>query len=102
MDFFVMTRRERRGTIVVLLLIAMILISTVAVRSCRSQVPSEIQQADMVQFESSIDSARNQVTKTAPAKKSHATKRKSQKKKPSPRPSKPASRPQRMDPVPQF
>ena len=101
-DFFIMTRNERRGTIVVLALIALILLSTLAVRSCRAEAPVGLVDSAMVQFESDIDSAHIYVKEPASANKSRATKRKSKKKKPSSRPSKPTPAPRRMDPVPQF
>lgn len=100
-EFFVMTRRERRGTIVVLLLISLLLISIVTVRSCKTEVPVEAQEAAMVQFEKEIDSVR--MTENVNSKKPRAIRHKAKKKKkPSPGPAKSSPAPRRMDPVPQF
>lgn len=101
-DFFVMTRNERRGTIVVLVLIALLLAGSVAVRSCRSSVPViESQSNDLERFDAETDTV---LLPSEPRQsKSHrdgshrSSHRQSGKKS---KPSNPASRP--MDPVPQF
>ena len=101
-DFFDMTRQERRGTIVLLALIALILLSTVFVRSCKADAPTGMVDTALVRFETEIDSARYHVREPSPTKKPHVNKHKSKKPKPSPHRSKPAPEPRRMDPVPRF
>lgn len=108
-DFFTMTRNERRGTIVVLVLIALLLAGSVIMRSCHRDVPVvEAQSADLERFDAETDTA--QAPAAAPYPKasrrdsSHRSPHHRHGKKPKsggrPKPAKPA--PQRMDPVPQF
>ena len=102
-NFFAMTRRERRGTIVVLAVIAMLTVATLAQRSCRDDVPRQAaQQAELLEFEQLADSARLTVqpskSKRGPkdrhAKRARKAKGDKHKKSPvAPRP---------VDPVPQF
>lgn len=101
-DFWIMTRRERQGTIVVLAVIALLLVITVAVRSCRDDVPIEAQSTQLIEFEAEIDSLK--VTEDKKPHKVHRDKAKSKnkKKKKHSRPSSPAPRPRPVDPVPQF
>jgi len=100
-DFFDMTRHERRGTIVLLVIIAVILLSTLAVRSCKTDVPTDAHEAALIQFESEIDSARVDDTTAVPQRPRHA-KRKVRKKKQPTRSSGTSPQPRRVDPVPSF
>lgn len=97
-----MTRRERRGTVVVLLLIALLLVGSLSTRSCRSGEEYRLNDAEIQQFEESLDSAVVIESKHAKKRKSDTTKRKRRHRGPSHKKSKPAAEPQRMDPVPQF
>lgn len=99
-----MSRRERRGAIVVMALIALLLVLTVAVRSCSGRMPEEVVSADLPQFEAQVDSAmshENDKTSSTVAKKKSSSKRKKPRphadKKPKPSP---GTRP--LNPVPQF
>ena len=102
-DFWVMTRRERRGAIVVLAAIALLLAITVMSRSCHTDQPIQIQGTALSDFEAEADSS---TVSTEKAHKAH--KRVHEKKKHHRRPaSKPkrtpaAPQPRRIDPVPQF
>ena len=103
-DFFEMTRHERRGAIVVLVTIALLLAATCFTRCHRrADVP---QQADVIrQFEAELDSSTMDVSKPLPEKaaspegKHHKASPKRSKPAHSPKPS-PSSRP--MEPVPQI
>jgi len=101
-----MTRSERRGTIVVLVLIALMLAGTVAVRSCRTVEPAVLEQqaVEMEHFDAETDS----VPMPAVKRQQHSSRdssrrslrpRRTRKNKP-PKLARPAPRP--MDPVPQF
>ena len=97
-DFFEMKRHERRGAIVVLALIALLLAATCVVR-CSSESSRPVPAVDIRQFEAEADSATvidakpSSKKKTAPkTKRRHA----------SPKHSKPAPAPRRLDPVPQI
>lgn len=102
-DFWQMTRRERRGTIVLLAFIALLLAATATVRSCSTEEALPVgqmhrfeQQADTVTVDMGArDSATRKQHKTS------AVKRKP-KSKPKPKKHKPAAEPRRVDPVPQF
>jgi hypothetical protein len=102
-DFWQMTRRERRGTIVLLAFIALLLVATATVRSCRTDEAPSVGQ--MYRFEKQADSvtvdmgARDSATRKQ--HKTSAVKRKP-KSKPKPKKYKPAAEPRRVDPVPQF
>lgn len=102
-DFWVMTRRERRGTIVVLAVIALLLALTVMVRSCHADEPIQFQETELSVFEAEADSS---VLSTPQNNNTH--KRVSEKKKRHRRPvSKPkrtpsTPQPRRIEPVPQF
>ena len=105
-DFFTMTRNERRGTIAVLVLIALLLAGSVAVRSCRQDVPIvETQSGDLERFDNETDTlsfpaARFPRTSSDSSRRSQHRHGKKHKSNDKPKPSKPA--PRRMDPVPQF
>ena len=102
-EFFEMTRHERRGSIIVLALIALLLAATVAVRSCRHSAEQVQDEAVIRQFENEADTA----ILFAPHKKTlpkptFNDQRKSKSKKRS-RPAAPKpSHERRLDPVPQI
>ncbi len=95
-DLFEMTRRERRGTIVVLALIAVLLAATVAVRSCRP--------AQQIYFPTEELMITDTTTTPVPDKSGRPAKHAKTKKHypKSPKKSKPSPEPRRLDPVPQF
>lgn len=102
-DFFAMTRRERRGTIVVLAVIAVLIAATLVLRNCRGEVPEQAaRQTELLEFEHQADTT--QLVAPSSKHKRHAGKKDKR-----PRKSKggkqhkksPAS-PRRVDPVPQF
>lgn len=102
-EYFEMSRHERRGAIMVLILIALLLVATFAVRSCRQSASPVQDEALIRQFETEADTT----TLMAPHKKSFPkpspnTPRKSHpKKKRHPvGPKRPPA--PRLDPVPQF
>lgn len=99
--FFKMTRRERRGTIVLLVLLALVMAGTLANRSCRDAVPEDVKTAEMLMFESEIDSSKVTVPKSQKKKRSPNKKSKKRRTPPSssPKPNKP---PRPIDPVPRF
>lgn len=104
-DFWTMTRRERQGTIIVLAVIALLLVSTMAVRSCNhSQEVVGVQSARVLEFEADVDSMN--VTVEKKAQRAHGKKAKPKstprKKKDKSRPSAPSPQPRPLDPVPQF
>ena len=98
-----MTRRERRGAIVVLVFIAVLLAATAAVRSCRTGEVTPVER--LQRFEQQIDSSSidTEDHKSAPEKKRKApTERRKPKSKPKPVKQKPKREPLPMEPVPQF
>lgn len=103
-DFWSMTRRERQGTVIVLAVIALILVSTMAVRSCSWQESDEVQAVQVQEFEADVDSTVVTVEKKARRTRDEKTKRKPKprKKKDTDRRSAPSSQPRPLDPVPQF
>lgn len=102
-DFLTMTRRERRGFIVVLVLIALLLAGTAIVRSCRGHEMVGVVQAEVEQFEAEADSAAtatvtpSRETRKTPAEAPRRSSRRKADKK-----SKPSPAPRPIDPVPQF
>ena len=98
-ELFQMSRRERRGTIVILALIAVLLAGTLAVRSCGTHRPGLVQEGVIEQFEADADSVTLSVDK-ADKKQSH--RKKGRKRRPSPQKPRPDKTPRRLDPVPQF
>ena len=101
-DLFDMTRQERRGTILLLALIAVVLVGTLCVRSCYAH-GDEFQYSSAVQeFEADIDSSH--VTVSAPATHKAKEKKRSAKKqhKKEPDSKRHDHSPRRLDPVPQF
>ncbi len=101
-DFISMTRRERRGTVAVLLLIVLLLVGSVLTRSCRPDEEYRLNDVEIQQFEESIDSAVVIESKHAKKRKNDTTKHKRRHRRTSHKKSKPAAEPRRMDPVPQF
>ena len=100
--FFDMTRHERRGTIAVLALIALLLIATLAVRSCRPETPVTVQAEAVQQFDAATDTVQPPVRGHAKRDKQAAKPHSPKKKKHDNRPRKPAPAPRPVDPVPQF
>ncbi len=94
-----MTRRERRGTIVLLALIAVLLLVTALVRLRKGTTPApSATRAAVEAFEAEADSAIITVDKPLRHK---GEKKKSSKRRAENKP-KPADKPRRLDPVPQF
>lgn len=99
-DFTTMTKRERRGMIAVMVLIALLLACTAGLRYCVHDVDYQVQNDEIQQFEESIDTTTMIVTGSGKKPKHGHSKRKRQARKPA-KP-KPAPSPRRIDPVPQF
>ncbi len=97
-DFFEMTRHERRGAIVILAIIALLLAVT-CVSRCHRPTYIMHETEEVMQFEAEVDSSTVEVAKPSP--KQRKGKRRKSAAKPS-KPPKPAPSPRRMDPVPQF
>lgn len=100
-----MTRNERRGTIVLLVIIALLLVGCVVARSCSSHDTIAVDAVEMEDFKVEADSA----IKTMQTRQHSATQRtrhergKSPSRKKRPHREKKQSPPERrMDPVPQF
>ena len=99
---YAMTRRERQGTIVLLLIIAVLIACSHFARTHRSVSPvgEDTTVVDVRTFEAAADSVTFTVDKVKPVKpsgKRQSSKRRAAKKgKPSPPPQR------RLDPVPQF
>ena len=98
---FQMSRRERRGTIVILAAIAVLLVGAQVYRSCVKDTIAPIPATEINQFEAKADSAALTVGRAKKDAKKHHPKRSGQRRKSpkGPRPEKPA---RRLDPVPQF
>ena len=99
-DFFSMTRRERQGAIVLLLLIALLLGVSLAVKTCGNKEAIPVQTVEIEKFESEIDSIAIPGVKPTPAHKRPSSHKKRKPRKP--KPTKPAPAPRPVDPVPQF
>ena len=102
-----MTRRERRGTIVLLVAIALMLVVAFAARCHREAMPDDVNVAEISRFEAEVDSAR--VKDLKPSHPSHSSDSAKTAKKHSRRSSakpkskpKPAREPRPIDPVPSF
>ena len=99
-ELFVMTRRERRGTIVLLMLMAVIIMLSTIIGHRHENMPQNQTAAQLESFEQQTDTTVLTVEKVKlhkPGKKRHGSKRQSGKKeKPTP------DKPRRLDPVPQF
>ncbi len=99
-DLMEMNKRQRRGAIVVLAVIALLLVATVAVRSCRATVPHEVVNVDLQQFEAQADSSASPAD-VRPVKKATPTTRKPRRSR-HPKPPRPSREPRPVEPVPQF
>lgn len=99
-DFFSMTRRERQGAIVLLLLIALLLGVSLALKNCGNKETIPVQTVEIEKFESEIDSIVIPGVKPSPAHKRPSSHKKRKPRKP--KPTKPAPAPRPVDPVPQF
>ena len=95
-----MNRRQRRGAIVVLAVIALLLLATVAVRSCGTETPREAANVDLPLFEAQADSAMRPAA-ARPAKRPHSPKHKPSRPRQDKR-KRPLREPRPVDPVPQF
>ncbi len=95
-DLFEMTRRERRGTIVLMALIALVLAVTAFFRYCSPSSRVDVAQPGIEQFEQQIDS----VKPSTPAHKSPVSTRKRHN--PSRKEKRKPSGQRRLEPVPQI
>ena len=101
-ELFQMSRQERRGTIVVLALIAVLLVGTLVIRSCGEDRSEDFVESDEIeQFEVATDTVTVTVEKNIKKKKRQYTKRTKQRRS-APKKSRPKDEPRRLDPVPQF
>lgn len=101
-ELFQMSRQERRGTIVVLALIAVLLVGTLVVRSCgKDRSGYFVEQDEIEQFEAATDSVTVTVDKPLKKKNQQHAKRTKQRRS-APKKSRPKDEPRRLDPVPQF
>ena len=96
-----MSRRERRGTIVILAAVAVLLVGAQVYRSCVKDTITPIPATGINQFETETDTTTLTVGYAKKDAKKHHPKRSSSRRKSpkGPRPEKPA---RRLDPVPQF
>lgn len=102
-NFFTMTKRERRGTIAVLCIIAVLLVLSFTLNRSKTSVPDDVKVSEAQLFEAEVDSI--QVTDEKPKTKTKpvSIKGKSRKKQQQPqRKEKPKQRPRNVDPLPQF
>ena len=99
-ELFDMTRHERRGSIVVLVLIALLLALT-CVLKCNRGTTQLIQNeaVEMRQFEAEVDSTTVETPKQAPDKPASPKKKRHRA---TPKPPKSSPEPRRLDPVPQI
>ena len=98
-DFFDMTKRERRGTIVLLLLMGVLLLITYGMGMKKDSTAVKVNVDSLEMFERQADStviAAKQPTHHKTRKKKHVRKRHADKN------PKPSGEPRRLDPVPQF
>lgn len=107
-DFFSMTKRERRGTIVVLAVIVALLVLAYAIKHSGPAAPDAVQATEMLKFESQVDSADATTVEHQPRARHHGDgqkkgkpekKHKRHKSKPK---NHPAKQPRGVDPLPQF
>lgn len=99
-ELFGMTRRERRGTIVILALMALVMAGGAVFRHCAPRPRVEVMQADLERFEQQIDSMQQSTHPAGKPAKEPASTRKRHKQ-PSTSPKAP-QRERRLDPVPQI
>ena len=97
--FFDMTRRERRGTIVLLSLMVVLLVVTAVVKLKKPVPQAPVARAAFEAFEAETDSVVIVADKPSRHKQ---VKKKRRTKHSSPKKSKPSGQPRRLDPVPQF
>ena len=98
-DFFGMTKHERMGTIILLLVIALLTIGSFAVKGCSSDEIELSQSTEIQRFESETDSLK-QVVVPKKDKKPYSASKKRQRRHDSKPKKTPPARP--VDPVPQF
>lgn len=98
-EYLGMTRRERRGTILLLALIALVMATTVIVQRCAPPASVELSDSDIERFEQEIDSLAPTVEEPKRVKPhAPATKRdRTLPKKPAPPP-----RQRHLEPVPEI
>lgn len=106
-DFFTMTRHERMGSIVILMAIALLLVASLAMRTCGTDEANQVDVVEMKAFEAEADSAvaaysnHNGQSRHKHDKEKKSRKPRAAKKKDRPR-NKPDPVPRKVDPVPQF
>ena len=104
-DFFSMTRRERRGTIVILVMILVFFGASWAWKhTSRSSSETITAVTDLQAFEAQTDSFQSSMTQPKKKNREAKGKKRDSRRKKQPRRSqpKPPSSPRRVDPVPQF
>ena len=106
-DFFTMTRHERMGAIVILVAIALLLLGSVVVRSCRADEAVPVDVVEMSSFEAEADSVVADYPRhKGSASHKHDGDKKRRKSGPAKKKSQPERKkspaPRKMDPVPQF
>ena len=94
-----MTRNERRGMIVLLIAIALMLVAAVAARYHHEELPQSVNDVEISRFEAEADSAAIEVSKPTRHTPEHKTTRKRPKRETKPKPSR---EPRPVDPVPKF
>ena len=105
-DLLTMTRRERQGTIALLAVIALLLVVTLAVRSCRQEPSAEPPRVEVQQFEAEVDTVDATVKEKAakqqagPSNQQADPSKRSLKRFRHPKRTKPAHAPRPLDPVP--
>ncbi len=99
-DLFDMTRRERRGMVVLLIAIAAMLVLAVAARYHKEPVPTTAAGHELVLPDEVLDTVGIRNNKPGGQKSKRKSSKKHQQRKPST--PKPEREPRRLDPVPQF
>lgn len=98
-----MTRHERMGTIVILVIIALLLAGTVVLRACGGNDVPATDESTLIRFEAEVDSMSSVLTISDSTKNKHPKRKKKSRKSHSPqRDKKPRPEPHKMDPVPRF
>lgn len=99
-----MTRRERRGTIVLLAAIALMLVVAFAARCHHEVVPEMVNDVEISRFETQVDSVQAEPLKPShpfdTMKSTKTTKKRSRRA--SPKKAKPSREPRPVDPIPSF
>ncbi len=107
-DILTMSRRERQGTIALLAVIALLLVATVVVRSCRHESTVDPPRVEVQQLEADVDTVDVVVKEKAikrqdgPSKQQESPSKRSPKRFRHPKRTKPAHAPRPLDPVPAF